>query len=245
LEACTYHAGFFMSIYSKNLYAVIVAGGSGSRMKSVIAKQFLPLDDKPILAHTVERFLRIPNCKVIAVLPARDMIFWQEIVDSSEKLIVAEEDDRLITVEGGSTRYQSVKNGLSVIEDEEGLVAIHDGVRPLIKTDLITESYKQAFEHGSAVLSVPMKDSARVVDENGNRHIDRKNICLIQTPQTFDLKKIKDAFALGEKEFFTDDASVYEFAGNTVNLIQGDYRNIKITTPEDLDVAELFLKDNS
>ncbi len=222
---------------------MIVAGGSGSRMKSVIAKQFLPLDDKPILAHTVEKFLQIPNCNVIAVLPARDMIFWREIVDSSEKLIVAEDQGRLISIEGGATRYQSVSNGLNAISDTEGLVAIHDGVRPLIRTELILESYKQAMLQGSAVLSVAMKDSAREIDASGkNRHIDRAGIRLIQTPQTFDLKKIKEAFALGEQPFFTDDASVYEFAGNPVNLIEGDYRNLKITTPEDLEVAELFLK---
>ncbi len=220
---------------------MIVAGGSGTRMKSVIAKQFLPLDDTPIIALTVEKFLQIPNCKVIAVLPARDMIFWREIVDSTGKLILAEDEGRLVSVEGGQTRYQSVSNGLSVIGQTEGLVAIHDGVRPLIKTDLIIESYKQALIHGSAVLSVPMKDSARQIDDSGcNKHINRASIRLIQTPQTFDLAQIKAAFTLGEQDFFTDDASVYEFAGNTVNLIDGDYRNLKITTPEDLEVAELF-----
>lgn len=233
---------FFMSIFSKNLFAVIVAGGSGSRMKSVIAKQFLPLDDKPILAHTVEKFLQVPNCKVVAVLPARDMLFWEEIVDSSEKLIVAEDEGRLITVEGGQTRFQSVSNGLAAIEKEEGLVAIHDGVRPLINSDKIIESFKLANEHGSAILSVPLKDTARQLDETGSHHLDRQSIRLVQTPQTFRLQEIKAAFARGEQAYFTDDASVYEAAGYKVYLMEGDYRNLKITTPEDLDVAELFLK---
>ncbi|MGR3809903.1 2-C-methyl-D-erythritol 4-phosphate cytidylyltransferase [Jiulongibacter sp. NS-SX5] len=225
-------------------FSVIVAGGSGTRMKSVIAKQFLPLDDKPILAHTIERFLSIEGNTVIAVLPASDMIFWHEIVESDPVFIKADSEGRLKTVEGGQTRYQSVSNGLAAISKNEGLVAIHDGVRPLVSEELINNAFSEAHQKGSAVPAIPLKDSARWVDDNGNKHIDRTAVRLIQTPQTFDLSLIKKAFALGEQTHFTDDASVIEFAGHKVNLIEGDYRNIKITTPEDLEVAEIFLKNS-
>lgn len=226
---------------SKKRYSVIVAGGSGTRMKTVIAKQFLPLLDKPILSHTVEKFLSLPNNEVIAVLPEKDMIFWEEIITSNHTLSVAVESGKLKTVAGGETRYQSVSNGLAAISSEEGLVAIHDGVRPLVSIKKIEEAFSQAELKGSAVLSVPLKDSARRIDRDKNEHIDRSKIVLIQTPQTFDLRLIKKAFSLGEQPFFTDDASVFEYAGHEVNLIEGDYENIKITTPEDLSVAEVLI----
>lgn len=241
--ACSLAGYFFMSYSEQNRYSIIVAGGSGTRMRSVIAKQFLPLFDKPILSHTVEKFLALEGNTVIAVLPKDDMNFWEEIIDSNESLKGAVNSGRLKTVSGGATRYQSVRNGLAAITDNEGLVAIHDGVRPLISQKLIENSFNDAAKHGSAVLAVELKDSAREVNGSKNQQIDRSKIRLIQTPQTFDLFKIKAAFALGEQANFTDDASVFEHAGHQVHLMDGDYRNIKITTPEDLDIAEVFMKN--
>ncbi|WP_304234669.1 2-C-methyl-D-erythritol 4-phosphate cytidylyltransferase [Jiulongibacter sediminis] len=231
-----------MSTSEQNRFSIIVAGGSGTRMRSVIAKQFLPLFDKPILSHTIEKFLSIPENKVIAVLPLDDMNFWEDIIESNEILTEAVETGKLKTVVGGATRYQSVSNGLAAISENEGLVAIHDGVRPLITIELIENSFKEASQNGSAVLAVELKDSAREINGQKNHQIDRSKIRLVQTPQTFDLNKIKAAFALGEQSNFTDDASVFEYAGQSVNLIDGDYRNIKITTPEDLEIAEVFMK---
>ena len=232
-----------MSISVQKRFSIIVAGGSGTRMQSVIAKQFLPLFDKPVLSHTVEKFLSIPENEVIAVLPLNDMNFWEEIIESNNELKEAVKAGRLKTVSGGATRYQSVSNGLAAIGADFGLVAIHDGVRPLISIDLIEHSFTEAAKEGSAVLAVELKDSARELTGEKNHQIDRSKIRLVQTPQTFDLNKIKAAFALGEQPNFTDDASVFEYAGHSVHLIKGDYRNIKITTPEDLEIAKVFMRN--
>lgn len=222
------------------LYAIIVAGGSGSRMKSEIPKQFLPLAGKPILLHTVEKFLQIPNIQLIIALPKNDIDYWFEITQSNS-LIQAFKDSITITA-GGSTRFQSVRNGLDQIKGE-GLVAVHDGVRPLINLEIIQKSYQVAQEFGSAVTSVWVKDSVRDVNENGESlAVDRTKLKLVQTPQTFRLSLIKKAFEVEEQSFFTDCASVLEFSGEKITLIDGAYENIKITTPEDMIVAEAFLK---
>ncbi|WP_341227489.1 2-C-methyl-D-erythritol 4-phosphate cytidylyltransferase [uncultured Arcticibacterium sp.] len=227
---------------SKSIFSVIVAGGSGSRMKSVIAKQFLPLFDKPILSHTIEKFLEIPDNRIIVVLPKSDMFFWEEIIESNELLKNAVAAGQIKSVAGGATRFQSVNNGLNAINETRGLVAIHDGVRPLISVEKIEASFKQAAEVNSSILAVAVKDSVRQLDENGeSKVIDRSKLQLIQTPQTFNLKLIKEAYDLGELAHFTDDASVFEHAGHTVHLMEGEYKNIKITTPDDLSVAEALM----
>lgn len=234
-----------MPFHNKNIFSVIVAGGSGSRMKSVIPKQFLPLFEKPILVHTVEKFLKIPHRQLIVVIPEKDAAFWEEIIEGNETLVQAKEDGILKTVFGGETRYQSVRNGLESIDHAEGLVAIHDSVRPLVSLEAIENSFNEAFMHGSAVLAVPLKDSIRKMDKDGSNHaIDRNDLRIIQTPQTFRLHRIKAAFSLGEQPFFTDDSSVYEYAGHPVHLIPGEDTNIKITTPKDLLMAELITKEN-
>lgn len=223
-----------------NIYAIIVAGGSGSRMKSEIPKQFLPLKSKPILVHTVEKFLQIPAIRVIIVLPKNDIDYWNEITSSNET-IQSLKTSITLTV-GGASRFQSVKNGLATIKTD-GLVAVHDGVRPLVNLEIIQNSYKIATEKGTAVTSVWVKDSVRQVDENdGNIALDRTKLKLVQTPQTFQVSLIKKAFEVDEQPFFTDCASVLEFAGEKITLIDGAYENIKITTPEDMLVAEAFLQ---
>lgn len=215
-------------------YAIIVAGGSGSRMKSETPKQFLELSGQPILMHTLRAFY-FDNTQLILVLPESQFDFWISLCEKHSFTIPYQ------LVKGGETRFHSVKNGLDSIKANNGLVAIHDGVRPIIKKEIITNAYNLAAKHGSAIASVPLKDSIREVSNEQNHHVDRVNYRLIQTPQTFQLQPIKKAFEAGFRQSFTDDASVFEFSGQNVHLFSGDYKNIKITTPEDLQIAETFL----
>ena len=211
-------------------YAIIVAGGSGSRMKSDIPKQFIEVEGLPILMHTLKRFKEADSeMELILVLPASQFDYWKMLCNKYPTV-----PHQL--VEGGKTRFQSSLNGLQVI-DNEGLVAIHDGVRPFVSVDIINESFIVAAEKGTAIVSIPSKDSVRV---NG-KSIDRSTVRIIQTPQTFQIPLIKKAFETEELSTFTDDASVAELAGFEINLIEGNYENIKITTPEDLLWAEVIL----
>jgi 2-C-methyl-D-erythritol 4-phosphate cytidylyltransferase len=228
-----------MSSHEK--YAIIVAGGSGSRMKSEIPKQFLSLAGKPILLHTVEKFLQIPDIQLIIVLPKNDIEYWHDITQSNG--VIRKLKKSIIITVGGATRFQSVKNGLNQIKGD-GLVAVHDGVRPLVNLEIIQKSYLIAQEYGTAVTSVWVKDSAREVNDSGeSRAIDRTKLKLVQTPQTFRVSLMKKAFEVEEQSFFTDCASVLEFSGEKITLIDGAYENIKITTPEDMLVAEVFLSN--
>lgn len=215
-------------------YAVVVAGGSGTRMKSELPKQFIELAGKPILMHTLEAF-HFDDIQILLVLPSDQIDFWKELVVKHAFQI----PHRLVV--GGEARFHSVLNGLNAIPDKEGLVAIHDGVRPLIDRAIITNSFEQAKEHGNAIVSIPLKDSIRSISDFGNKQEDRSAFRLIQTPQTFRLELIKDAFLQDFDPLFTDDASVLEKAGHQIHLIDGSYQNIKITTPEDLLIAESFL----
>jgi 2-C-methyl-D-erythritol 4-phosphate cytidylyltransferase len=223
-------------------YAIIVAGGSGSRMKSEIPKQFLSLNGKPILLHTVEKFLQVADIQLIVVLPKNDIDYWYEITQSNQTIQAF--SNNITIVVGGASRFQSVKNGLNQIKTD-GLVAVHDGVRPLVNLEIIQKSFQVASEKGTAVTSVWVKDSVREVGLDGKSiAIDRTKLKLIQTPQTFNINLMKNAFEVDEQSFFTDCASVLEFAGKTITLIEGDYENIKITTPEDMIVAEALLRKN-
>jgi 2-C-methyl-D-erythritol 4-phosphate cytidylyltransferase len=216
-------------------YAIIVAGGSGTRMKSELPKQFIKLAGKPILMHTLEAF-HFDNIQIILVLPKSQIPYWKELVDEHQFKIPHN------IIAGGEQRFHSVKNGLSSIKADDGLVAIHDGVRPLIKRQIISESFEQAKRAGNAIASIQLKDSIRSITPHANQQEDRTNFRLIQTPQTFKIQLIKRAFEQEYTPSFTDDASVLEQAGHSINLIEGDYKNIKITTPEDLLVAETLLK---
>lgn len=216
-------------------YAIIVAGGNGTRMQSELPKQFLELAGKPILMHTINAFY-FDEIEIILVLPADQIAFWNSLCTQYRFSVPH------TIVSGGATRFNSVKNALDSIIDESGVVAIHDGVRPIIKRETISNSYKVAENSGNAIVSVACKDSLRKVSGKGNSAVNREDYQLIQTPQTFQIKSIKSAFNADYQSSFTDDASVFEHHGETINLITGDYRNIKITTPEDLLVAESFLK---
>jgi 2-C-methyl-D-erythritol 4-phosphate cytidylyltransferase len=220
---------------SFNEYAIIVAGGKGTRMQSTLPKQFLSLGGKPVLLYTLEAFYNYSNdIKVILVLPEEDFNTWKSIVEEYQF-------NKPYTLQkGGNTRFQSVKNGLEKIEGE-GLVAIHDGVRPLVSTEIITRSFQLAAIHQSAIASMPLKESIRIVDGVQSKSLDRSLYRLIQTPQTFDVALIKEAYQVDEDESLTDDASVAERAGQRIHLFEGGYENIKITTQEDLVVAEAIL----
>lgn len=216
-------------------YALIVAGGKGIRIKSSIPKQFLELNGTPILIHTIHAFVRYSSqIKIILVLPEDDMPIWKEL-SAKHKF-----NTPIIIQTGGDTRFQSVKRGLEKIEGN-GLVAIHDGVRPLISEDIIGASFRLAAVHKTAVAAVRLKESIRMTDQDTTRAMDRSKFRLIQTPQTFEVALIKKAYQGKENPSLTDDASVAEQAGHVISLFEGSYENIKITTSEDLVVAEALL----
>lgn len=217
-------------------YAVIVAGGSGKRMGSVLPKQFLLLKNKPVLYYTIESFLKaIPGIKIIVVLPEEHLELGKEIIDG-----YFDEQQIQLTV-GGETRFHSVQNGLKLIT-EESIIFVHDGVRCLVGPDLIQRCYNTALETGSAVPAIECRDSVRMITEEGNDPVDRTKLRLVQTPQTFHSKILLAAYAIDYKERFTDEANVIEAFGLKVTLVQGEETNIKITNPIDLVVAEKILE---
>ena len=219
-------------------HTIIVAGGKGLRMNTNLPKQFILVKGKPILMHTIEAFFRYDNqMQIIVVLPEEDIPFWKELCSTYSFSINHE-----IAI-GGETRFDSVQNGLKKISDE-GLVAIHDGVRPFVSNETIQRCFQTAAETGNAIPAVELVDSIRKVENERNVAVNRTDYKLIQTPQVFDVKKIKDAYETAStenKSAFTDDASVFEFAGNTINLVEGNRENIKITTTFDLIVAESLI----
>ena len=218
--------------------AIIVAGGSGSRMKSEVPKQFLPIGGLPILMHTLRAFRRYSaDLALYLVLPESQFDTWQVLCQQYNF------DERYLLVPGGETRFHSVQNGLRQIPAPEGLVAVHDGVRPFVTSAIIAEGFRQAAAVGTSVACVPLKDSVRQITPDGhNQAVDRATYRLIQTPQTFRLDWMRQAFQTAYLPHFTDCASVLEQAGYPIHLIEGTYENIKITTAEDLLWAEVLLK---
>ena len=216
-------------------YAIIVAGGNGKRMESDTPKQFLLLKDKPVLFYTLNVFLQAyDDMQIILVLPADFTDMGHEIIDGYF------DKERIRITAGGDTRFQSVKNGLQLVEDES-MIFVHDGVRCLLSTDLIKRCYDQALETGSAIPAISSKDSVRLITEEGNEAIDRSKVKLIQTPQTFHSKILLPAFNIDYKDKFTDEATVVEAFGLKVFLIEGEENNIKITRPVDMLFAEKIL----
>lgn len=216
-------------------YALIVAGGTGTRMGADLPKQFLTLAGKPILMHTLEKFAYSHSePELIVVLPTDSFAIWQEL----QARYAFDVPHTLVA--GGKTRIASVRHGLQAIPDKNSLVAIHDGVRPLISSEIIEKSYEVAAEKGSAITCIALKDSIRYVSEDGTKALERQQYRLVQTPQTFFTQDIYLAYTAQTNaiENLTDDASVWEASGRQVALIEGSYQNIKITTPEDLQIAE-------
>ncbi len=217
-------------------YAIIVAGGSGNRMQNAIAKQFLLLNGKPMLMHTLIAFQNCAlNPEILLVLNSNQHEYWRTLCDTYKFTV----PHRII--EGGAQRFHSVKNGLDHITGE-GIVAVHDAVRPLISPELIFKSFKIAEEKGNAVVGVHPTDSVRkLLEDQSSEMMNRDAVVLIQTPQTFNVDILKKAYKEPYRSEFTDDASVVEHAGFNINLITGERTNLKITYPEDMEIAALLL----
>ncbi len=213
--------------------ALIVAGGKGERMNSDIPKQFLLLNNIPILMHTIKKFSHFE--KIILVLPATEFDYWNQLCQNINF------NENHILVKGGKSRFHSVKNGLAKIT-EKSIVAIHDGVRPLISKSLIDKLIAQTKERIGVVPIIPIKESIRKVEGLKSIYINRNNLYQVQTPQCFISSDIKDAYNQKFSKDFTDDASVLEKNGCKITTILGELKNLKITTEEDLKIAKVFMQ---
>jgi len=218
-------------------FALIVAAGAGTRMSGVVPKQFLLVNSKPVLYYTLRTFLNaFADIQIILVLPVDYTDMGQEIIDAYF------DKDRIRITAGGETRFQSVKNGLQLIEDDS-IIFVHDGVRCLLTENLIHHCYASAVETGTAIPVINSKDSVRILHEDGNDAIDRNKVMLVQTPQTFHSKILLPAFKIDYKDKFTDEATVVEAYGLKVTLVDGEEDNIKITKPTDLLIAEKIINE--
>lgn len=214
---------------------IIVAGGSGSRMGSSHPKQFLFLESLPVLAHTVNAFAAaLPAAKIVVVLPPAHISYWLNLAARFEVALHT-------LAEGGAERFHSVQNGLAALPAETGLIAVQDGVRPLVSQELILRLVAAAAEHGAAIPVVEAVDSLREVDGGSSHIIDRSRLRIVQTPQVFRAELLRNAYLNPFDPSFTDDASVVEQAGHPIFLCEGERTNIKITTPGDLVIAEALL----
>ncbi|MEZ4721345.1 MAG: 2-C-methyl-D-erythritol 4-phosphate cytidylyltransferase [Flavobacteriales bacterium] len=214
---------------------VIVAGGKGSRMNSELPKQFMLLSDVPVLMHTLERFAQaIEDIHIVLVLPKDHISFWKGLCQQMDFDLHHE------VVEGGKERFDSVKNGLTACPNE-GVIGVHDGVRPLLTEELILRCYTEAAKYGSALPVVPITQSLRKMDGESSYAVDRKGMLNVQTPQCFGAEQIKAAYNQPFTPAFTDDATVFEAAGNAIHLVDGEETNVKITTQADLKIAEAIL----
>lgn len=219
-------------------HVVIVAGGNGSRMNSATPKQFIELGGKPILMHTIERFIAaIPAIQVVVVLSKSYRKLWDSLCKQHHFTI------NHALVEAGETRFHSVQNGLALVP-ENTLVGIHDAARPLVSKQTIITTFEKARELGNASPCLSITESIRMIKDGVNKAVDRNNYVAVQTPQCFHSSLIKKAFLQPYNPLFTDDASVLEANGEKINLIDGNKENIKITTPHDLVIAEVWLKSN-
>jgi len=217
-------------------YCIIVAGGNGKRMHSALPKQFLPLEGRPVLMHTIERFYTFDeSTEIIVVLPADNHDLWQSLVRDHSFTIRHE------VVCGGEERFHSVLAGLSRVENDT-LVAIHDGVRPLVSHDTIWRCFADAEEFGTAIPFIEPADSVRLLSGDNSIPHPRREVRLIQTPQVFKSNLIKKAYEQGYDPGFTDDATVAEAFGIPVHLTHGNRENIKITNPEDMVIAQALLR---
>ncbi|WP_207496538.1 2-C-methyl-D-erythritol 4-phosphate cytidylyltransferase [Aridibaculum aurantiacum] len=216
-------------------YAVIVAGGSGVRMGGAVPKQFLLLKGKPVISYTLQAFLQVfEDLHVILVLPQNHVQEGEAIVQSMKL------HDRVTIVQGGDSRFQSVKNGLAHVTDPS-VVFVHDGVRCMVSHELIKQCYEQALDKGSAIPAIAATDSIRIAEASHHYVMDRNKVRIIQTPQTFLSSVLLPAFEQPYNDAFTDEATVVEANDVTTHLINGEESNIKITRPLDLLIAEAIL----
>lgn len=213
-------------------YAIILAGGAGTRMKTGIPKQFIPIQGLPVLMHSFKRFRDFdPKMKLIAVLPEEHISLWKDLCTEFSFDIEHQ------IVRGGKERFFSVKNGLQNINDDT-LVAIHDGVRPFVSNDTLERVFNTAKLKGNAVPAIKLTQSLRKLDHDGSISQNREDFRLIQTPQCFNSTLIKNAYQAEYLKDFTDDASVLEHSGHPIHLVDGNPENIKITLPMDIRIAE-------
>ena len=218
-------------------YAIVVAGGTGNRMQNTVAKQFLLIENRPVLMHTLEAFHKcVLNPDIILVMNIHQQAFWKELCTNYNFKVPH------LLVDGGKERFDSVKNGLDSIEGE-GIVAVHDAVRPLVSASLILHTFQMAAQNGNAIAAIQPVDSVRrKTISNATEAINRDELFLIQTPQTFQMSQLRKAYLQAFRSDFTDDASVVEKAGFSINLVDGERSNIKITYPQDLELASFLLK---
>lgn len=219
-------------------YVIIVAGGKGLRMGSDIPKQFLPIGGKPVLMRTLERFREYsPALQIILVLPKAQQEYWKELCQKHNFTVAYQLAD------GGETRFHSVQHGLALIPDDaEGVVGVHDGVRPFPSIDVIHNCYETARTAKAVIPVIPVVETVRHLDNAPSSHtVPRGEYRLVQTPQTFDIQLLKAANRQSYNASFTDDASVVEAFGFDVTLVEGNRENIKITTPYDLKIAEVLI----
>ncbi len=218
-----------------NRHVIIVAGGKGLRMGGEIPKQFLPIGGRPVLMRTLETFYSFDSSiHIILVLPVSQQAYWKELCEVYHFTLPHDIAD------GGETRFHSVKNGLVYVKGE-GLVGVHDGVRPFVSREVIAGCYGEAQSRKAVIPVIDVVETVRHITESGSETVPRNNYKLVQTPQVFDIQLLKDAYNQEYTDAFTDDASVVEAMGKEVYLVQGNRENIKLTTPFDLKIAEVLI----
>ena len=218
-------------------YVIIVAGGKGLRMGSDIPKQFLPIGGKPVLMRTLERFREYSaDLQIILVLPETQQAYWQELCEKYDFKV------KYQLANGGQTRFHSVQNGLALVPDDaEGVVGVHDGVRPFPSIEVIKNCYETARTAKAVIPVIPVVETVRHLEGDSSVTVPRGDYRLVQTPQTFDIQLLKAANRQPYNDGFTDDASVVESYGHAITLVEGNRENIKITTPYDLKIAEVLI----
>jgi len=218
-------------------YVIIVAGGKGLRMGGDIPKQFLPIGGRPVLMRTLERFRAYSaDLQIILVLPEAQQAYWQGLCQEYHF------DVEYQLANGGPTRFHSVQSGLALVPDDaEGIVGVHDGVRPFPSIEVIRNCYETAREKKAVIPVIPVVETVRHLEAGSSVTVPRDEYRLVQTPQTFDIQLLKAANRQPYNDGFTDDASVVESYGHAIALVEGNRENIKITTPYDLKIAEVLL----
>lgn len=218
-------------------YIIIVAGGKGLRMRSDIPKQFLPIGGKPVLMRTLERFREYSeDLQIILVLPEAQQDYWQDICQKYNFQV------EYLLANGGQTRFHSVQNGLALVPDDaEGVVGVHDGVRPFPSIEVIRNCFETARTAKAVIPVIPVVETVRHLEKEGSVTVPRGDYRLVQTPQTFDIQLLKAANRQPYNDGFTDDASVVESFGYEITLVEGNRENIKITTPYDMKIAEVLI----
>lgn len=221
-------------------YVIVVAGGKGLRMGGELPKQFIPLENRPVLMRTLDAFYAYDSAiQVILVLPRDHQPYWQELCREYDFAVPHRIAD------GGATRFHSVQNGLALVDEPEALVAVHDGVRPFVSCEVINRCYEEAEKYGAVVPVIPVVETVRHLLSEGSETVNRDAYRLVQTPQTFCATLLRRAYEQSYCEGFTDDASVVEALGEAVRLVEGNRENIKLTTPFDLSVAQALLTNYS